>query len=108
MQNFAMKHIVMIGLIAGAVGIGGCELGDGRTVTPADPAGTQTGQLQRDRVTQFGEGERIERGSIAPLDPAGTQTGQAERDPVRSVAPGGGSPPFADQFTNPSGTQSGP
>lgn len=112
MRNFSMRAIVMTGLVTGTMGLGGAalavDLGE-MGIAPLDPAGTQTGQAQRDGVEQVGRSIRLDRqATIAPLDPAGSQSGQTQRAPVTSLAPGGGPNPAADRFRNPAGTQSGP
>lgn len=109
MQNFSMKTIVMTGLIAAAMGLGGGAVAADsgkRSVAPKDPAGTQTGQAQRDPVTSAapGGGPNPDAGQFE--NPAGTQSGS--RPPGTGFATGEAPNPDADQFKNPAGTQSGP
>lgn len=95
--NISMRAIVMSGLVAGTMALGGGAFALDPTEqwshAPLDPAGTSSGQAQRDGVEQFGKGVLVDprypmTARVPPLDPAGTQTGQAQRAPVESIAPG--------------------
>lgn len=111
MPDKMMKNTLMSGTIAAAITLAGAAFADSHRVAPKDPAGTPTGQTQRDEVDQRGKGERVDQpGTPTPRDPAGTQTGQTQRDPVESVAPGETADPMRKERIpplDPAGTQKG-
>lgn len=101
-----MQKLYVIAGLVGALAAGPALAQKG----PMDPAGSPTGQMQRDQVDQQGKAERMREMEMrGPKDPAGTHTGQMQRDEVETgVSPGGGTDPNHPKFDNPAGTQSGP